>query len=289
MAGKMKKNLIAVLMLVVIVCVFTGCKSEFDKELEVYGGDIVRYTQCLSADKECYVSCPIILNKKVNNIEFVNIDTDSEGTLRVSNANVDTNEYEEYKGYYVYYILMNIRCTEYNKAVNTDIEKIILNIDGQVVEYEIPYFNIKNTYYYCENYGYYEEENAIFISGNYAGLYGYAPDEDRNYDLTISSDKDIFLKSYMVADFIEINELKVNGKEYDSKTLNIEAKADVDIRFDYKMKLNDNIDEDNVVRASQIIIYEYEGKEYIWAYESGIYIWKDYMDYGNIKRYIDSL
>lgn len=292
MSSKMMRRLSAIVMLMVCMCTFVGCNSQRNKEekiIKAYGGDIVRYSQCLATDKESYVSFPIILNKKVESVEIEEFFTDNAGSIKVKDADVDVKEYTEYKGYYIYFLLISVECAKNNEPVNTNIEKIIFNIDGQKVEYVIPYYNVKNTYFYCDKYGYSEEENAIFIGGNYAGIYGYAPDENREYDLNISSNKDVVLKSYLLPDFVEIGNLKVNGKVCDSNTLNIEAEAGSNIRFDYKLEFNKNVSVDNIVRTSQIIIYEYEGKDYIWTYESGLYIWKHYMDYGNIKRYIDAL
>ena len=82
--------------------------------------------------------------------------------------------------------------------------------------------------------------------------------------------------------------MEIDKEPFDSSELNFELKKSEEISFEYILSVNEHVNEDNIIRVSQIIVYEYEGKDYLWVYTSGIYVWKNYSNYGNIKRYIDT-
>lgn len=293
MTRYLKRNTLIMITLLLFVILLSGCgdKSENsnDNNLEVYGGDLLRYSMCIEENKSQILSCPIIVNKSIENISFNNFVSDEKDVLSVTADSIDMNECVEYKGFYIYFVILNIECKRYDEAVNANIDKLLFEIDGEIVEYATPYFNVKNTIYYCENEDCLIEDKAIFISGDHTGIYGYIPDDERKLDLTIAGDRDIKIKSYRLADYLDVENLEIEGYSVDSDKIDIEAKKDEDIRFEYTLNFNENVSEDSIIRTSQIVIYEYENQDYLWVYTSGVYIWKDYTDYSNIKRYIDNL
>ncbi len=289
MIKHLKKVILTVLVLQMLLVLLSGCrKSNEDVELEFWGGDIPRYSLCIEENKENGFSCPVIMNKRVKSITFNGFVSDNNELISVE-ADIDVDDYKVYNGYYIYYVLLDVMCESYDEAIDVNINKLFLEIDGQLVEYVTPYINIKNTTYYCENKNCQVEDNAIFISGGFTGIYGYVPNEKRRLDLMVSGNKDMKIKSYELTDYLEIKDLEANGNRIDSNNIDIDAKKDQDIDFEYLLNFKENVFEDNIIRVSQVIIYEHDGQDYLWVYTPGVYIWKDYMDYGNIKRYIDAL
>ncbi|MGN0379369.1 MAG: hypothetical protein ACI4EU_07255 [Butyrivibrio sp.] len=290
MTNHLKQNILIIVVMLMFMALLTGCgNKDKSKELEVYGGDMIRYALCIEENGNQIVSCPIIVNKSVNDISFNNFVSDDKDLLSLTVDNIDMNECVKYKDYYVYFAIVNVECTKYDEVVDADIDKLIFDMDGEIVEYLTPYFNVKNTFYYCEKENCSIENDSLKISGGFTGIYGYIPDEEKKLDLTITSEKDITIKSYRLADFLTVENLEAGGDQLDGNKVDIDIKKGEDVQFEYTVGFGDDMSEDCLLRASQIIIYEHDNQDYLWVYTSGVYIWKGYTDYSNIKRYIDAL
>lgn len=292
----MKKKLkrVSQFIFVLVICLlFSACNQgngtiNDSDDKKVYGGEILRYSLCLEENASQIVSCPIITSKEAKTISLNNYVSNQKEEISVSVSSIDLNESVAYKGYYIYFAILTIKCNTYEKAVNASIEKLLFDIDNEIMEYNTPYFNIKNTCYYTENNIFLAEDNHIKISGDFTGLYNNIPNESNKADLSITSSEDIVLKSYSLIDYLKVESMEIDKEPFDSSELNFELKKSEEISFEYILSVNEHVNEDNIIRVSQIIVYEYEGKDYLWVYTSGIYVWKNYSNYGNIKRYIDT-
>lgn len=280
--------------LVLMICIFLSACNQGDNSIkggkgnQVRGGEMVRYSLCIEEDSSQIVSCPIITNRKAKTISLNNYVSNQKDGISLTVSSIDLNECVTYNGYYVYFAVLNIECTTYERSVNANIEKLVFDIDNEIVEYDTPYFNVKNTYYYTQNLGCLVEEDCIKISGEFTGLYSAIPIEEKKADLTITSSEDIILKSYTLSDFLKVESLDIDGNQHNPGALDIELEKGRKVVFEYALGKGENINEDSIIRVSQILIYECDGKDYLWVYTSGVYIWNDYSDYGNIKRYIDT-
>lgn len=286
MKKQLKRITMILLIMVIYVVIMNGCEK---KQQEIRGGEILRYSICIKEGKSQIVSCPIIVEEKAESIKLKKYDSDKKEELSVTMQSIDMNECVEYKEHYVYFAILDISCKTNDRAVNADISSLTFEVDGQELNYKTPYFNVKNTKYYCEENNCMEEENVMYIGGDFTGIYGYIPTEDKRFDLAVTGKKDLKLKSYKLADYMEISKFDIDGKEADSNCINMEMKNEEEKVMEYTVNFAENVGQDNIIRASQILIYEHDGKDYLWVYTSGVYLWKDYTDYGNIKRYIDSL
>lgn len=284
-----KKKVLFISILVLITMLMSGCNKNEQAESKVYGGELLRYSLCIEEDSSQIVSCPIVINKRVDNISLNTYTSEQKELLSVTMNTIDMNEYFQYDGYYVYFAILNIGCVKNDEMIDTKIDKLLLDIDGELVEYITPYFNIRNTSYYCQTENCKIEDECIKISGEFTGIYGYIPDNERKLDLMLVSDNNVKLKSFILLDFISVDNMTLNGKNVNNKSLNVDVTEKEDVSIEYTIKFDDKTYKDCIVRSSQIVIYEYNNQDYLWVYTSGVYIWNDYNDYGNIKRYIDTL
>lgn len=291
-----KRNRIIITVLLFVCSIFMSCtsggnRSKEAEQPELLGGDAVRYSLCLQENKTMTVSCPIISREKLEIVELNDCVVNQKDALTVSMYEFDAavDMVKEYKDYNIYFVILEIGCVDYSKAVDATIEKIVFNINGKELEYVTPYLKIRNTAYYEINEKLKVEENSLLISGDFTGIYGYVPDEERQADLMLTSDKDVIIKSYQLQDYLNITGLTANGDNAENMNINVALGANEDIMLKCNFLLDENVHEDNIIKTSQIIIYEYDGEDYLWVYTPGIYIWKDFSDFDNITRYIDGL
>lgn len=266
-----KKILFAILMMLCFLFP-AGCRETGAGELAVYGGDRIKYSLCMDKNDSQLVSCPIIVNKKVKKISLNNYVATDMDAISVTVSSIDMNDCVAYKNYYVYFAVLDLACTKQDEAVDADIEKLVFDIDGEIVTYETPYFTVRNTYYYTEEKGWLTEENSLLISGDFTGIYGYFPDEEKTTNLIVTGTKDMTIKSYELADYLKVEELEADGVAVDSGNLEIALAKDEEVSFDYAIGRTENVNEDDILRVSQLLVYEREEKEYLWVYTSGIYI-----------------
>lgn len=285
---KKKKYLLIGLMLSLLMIGVVGCNAKDDVKKPINGGDLIKYSFCLKEGKEQLATCPIIMTEKAKEITLNNFVADDKGALSVVLNSVDLNDFVEYEGYYVYFPVLKIACLENERSVDTSIEKLIFEVDGKIVEYVTPDFNIKNIRYFVESGECESEGSNILISGEFTAIYGYVPDEERMADLVLESDQAILLKSYGVLDYMEIDNLTINGSTYANDEIGLYVESKVDTELKYTLDLKESVSEDNIIRSSQIILYECEGQDYVWVYTPGIYVWKDYTDYSNVIRFIEN-
>jgi len=257
--------------------------------IKVYGGDIIRYSLCIDENDSIGVSCPIITNKKVKNISLSGFVSDKNEDISVKVKGISLNEIDSYNGYYVHFARLDLSCQKYDKAVDLKISKLFFDIDGKTFEYNTPYFEVKNTFYYYENYNCLPNIRCIKISGGFTGLYSSLPNESRKADLTITSSEDVVLKSYSLTNYLTVGAFEIDKKAYNSNEINLGLKSGEEVTLEYALSANENVYEDCIIKTSMVTIYEYEGKDYLWLYTPGIYVWKDYSSFDNIKRYIDKL
>lgn len=284
-----KKSFIIVLLFVTLFS-FSSCGWFYSTEdLEIYGDDMVSYSVCFEEGKSSTVSIPIITNKKVKKINFLGFVSDDSEAVNLKLADVSLNEISNYNGYFVQFVGIELGCNTYDKAVDANITKLLFEVQGKRFEYNTPHFNIKNTCYYTEKNIKMEKDSCIKIIGEFTGIYGKVPDSSRRTDLTITSSKDVIIKSYTLIDFLKIEDLYINKDRYSPSEINFKLKRYEEISLIYGVGLEEGIQEDDIIRASIVLIYEYEGEDYLWLYTPGIYIWKDFNGYENIKRYIDDI
>lgn len=290
MTNYIKQNILILSVIAMLAVLLCGCgNKEKVKKLEVRGGDLLRYSLCLEEEYSQTVSCPIVLNRKAKDISFNGYVAENNDLLSLTAVETDMDNCVKYNGYYVYFAIVNVACEKYDEVIDVDIDKLLFDIDDELVEYATPHFNVKNTTYYCEKEDCIIEENSLMISDGFTGIYGYIPDENNKINLTLTIDKDVKIESYMLADFLKVENLEIYGNNYDSNRIDLDLKKNKDIPLLYTLGFGDDISEDCIIRSSQIIIYEKNNQKYLWVYEPGIYIWKDYAEYGNIERYIDAL
>ena len=291
MRSKKKYMVLSVILIIFSIFTLGGCSNK-TKELKIFGGDIIRYSLCIEDNKSTIVSCPIITTKKVNNISLNSFKSNQKEEISITVNGFEKDSMVQYGNYYIYFVILNLSCKRNDTLIDAKINQLNFDIDGKTIEYKTPYFNVKNTLYFMQKNSLLQDDKCLKISGDYTGIYGYVPDKQRKANLCLTSDKDITIKSYQVLDYLKVNDFTLhdsNDKLENCKSdqLNKMLKKDGDMLFDYTISLMDNVSDLNIIRSSQIIIYNYDGRDFIWVYTPGIYIWKDYSDYGNIKKYID--
>lgn len=283
------KNIRKFLIIIIMCMGLMACTvREDEQEEKVCGGDIVRYSLCIEDDKYVVASCPVISEKKIDSIKLNNYITEQEDCLDIQMWDFEKGEMFEYGGLYTYFVVLQISCKNTDTVVDTNIEKIIFEIDGEIVEYVTPCFNVKNIKYYtCDGERRVDEGNMLF-GGNLTGIYGYFPDEEQKANLELVVDRDIVLESYELVDYIEVTELTVNGKKELSENIDTKFEKDDSISLEYCVDVKDFVSKDNIIKTSMVLKYQSYGEKYVWVYSPGLYIWNGYMGYDNIKSYIDN-
>lgn len=275
-----------VFLIIFIIGAFGGCSI---KKLSIVGGDVIRYSLCLGDNQTQIVTCPLISNKKIDKIELVSIQLSNGTSIHAKLNKFEKDTYEKYKGNYIYFAILELSCSDAENIVNTDVKNVVFKVDGNYVDYKTPYFKVCNIAALLDGEKYEKDRGTLLISGDLTGLYGSIPDEKHKTQLILTADKDITYESYDILDYIKIQELTVSNESVDAANINIEAKKGEDTIFNYYLKHEDNVGDSNIIRCSQIIKYKCNNENRVWVYTPGIYIWKNFEEYGAIKLYIDQL
>lgn len=275
------------LLLLLVLAALAGCGK--DDGRVVYGGDMLKYSLCCEEGKTLGISCPVITNSKIDDISLNKCVVSEEGVLSVTMNKIDKEGMVEYGDYFVYFALLEVECIDYEKAVDAKVEKLIFDIDGEKVEYKTPDIRVRNSKYYVKKENCIIDDGSLFMNGDFTGIYGHIPDDESRTGIVLTSDSEVTFESYYVSEYLNLDKFAVNGKAADNKDINMTEEAGIDVYLEYGIGLAENVREDDIIKVSQIIIYQCAGQRYVWIYGPGIYIWKDYPDVGNIKRYIDAL
>lgn len=269
-------------------------QNGIEKELEIIGGDIVKYDICL--DEYTKLGFPIISNKKINSLEIESFDfenIDGANVLKSDEYTVDLDNYMEYKDYYIYTLILVYDYDKENKdPIAFSMNNIKLKINNELIDYKLNDVNITNRAYYVKKNNCEFEEGSIKYSGNFIGVRGQCPNLS-NEELATSGFKPecsgVEILEFELLNYVTISGFKVDGKTTNPKSINRELIKDEYIGFEYEVNYKNGVDDTNIVRTSQILKYKENGKNRVFILTSGMYIYPSFNEKGCVKKYIDKL
>lgn len=283
----MKRSCIIICLFLLVLC---GCKNtnNSNQHIKIYGGDIIKYYDCIFETGNLF-TLPVILDKKVESISVNSIIAQQSEYIELEMLEFDSNSVIEYNGYYVYFLVIKLKNKQDDIAINTSIEKIVLEIDNEQIEYITPDFKICNLNFLCNSGEYAYDKETLLINSGFTGIYGFVPNEKRSIGVEYIVDRKIKLLSYELLDYLSLKEFKLNDKIIDANNINMSVEKQDIFDLEHFVDLNAGVTENNIIKTSMILKYEIDNQKYIWIYPAGVYIWKDYQNRSTIKEYIDNI
>ncbi len=290
----MKKIITIVLALALSIPLF-GCSSneqnykdvvKNNKEIKVFGGDIVRYNLCIENEEMnvANVTLPVISTSKIDNISVNQLESDD---LKIKSQKF-TDEYHEYNGYHIHFIMLDIIDKDKNKPLNTKIESFKLNVDGKEIDYKTPYFKVTNYQYESENGEYIPSDGTVLYDSGAPLINSKLADERNPWRLVFYTEKDVLVESCKILGYVDFTNFTMDEKEIDNLKINKTIKASNTFTFKTPLKYLDKTSDANIIRTSMILKYIDNNTKKIFIDTNNIYKY-NYMKNSEIKSYIDNL
>lgn len=309
-----KKSVIVFFMYIVLLLSCLGCNKEktvvihynqtntkevkhTGEKLKIYGGETVRYSVCFDStmDYKQRFALPLIVSKKVDSFVLTSVKTTGEGKYTWSCSEFYSKEAYKYKGWHVYWFVLEVGIDSYKEAADFSINALNLVLNGENYTYKIPYFKVVNTKGYNDEIVYDGNENIQF-SGNADLSYSVIPNDKNNPVQTgITASKSAYICGFSALDCVKVKnlELKQDGIQIpaDFKDGNnlIHLDEGESMTFQYNLEYKENVDENKLVKTSKIILYHNKRDDLcMFCDNTGFCVTNSDND-KNIKEYIKTL
>ena len=127
----MRRRFILINVFLLFVFTLCSCKnseeSQTKEPLKVYGGDIIRYYDCISEDGNLF-SFPVIINQKVENISINSIVSEQAKSIELEAFDFNPDSFLKHNNYYTYFLVVRFKDIQNDIKLNTHIEKLLLDI-----------------------------------------------------------------------------------------------------------------------------------------------------------------
>ena len=298
---KMNRNSLCIILMCIIIGIcMAGCTKGEKREVEIYGGDILKYGLCYysTMDYQQSFAIPIISTKKIKSFQFKSLDVTGEGEYSVQCSDLYFEQSYNYKGWNVYWCVLQLGIEDYKKRADFLIDAINFVINDRELKYKTPYFHIANTKGYNENIVEDGNDNMLF-SGDADLIYPRIPnDKDNPVHTNVSILENLKICDFCAFDFLNITNMKVmlsndNGEVKDEFTkeqvVDYLFKKNANATFTYNLNYKQGIRKFDIVKTSKIILYKNQKKELcMFADNTGFFINNSEND-KNIKEYIEAL
>ena len=295
----LKKIILKAYVFLLLVFVLAGCsKRDVAPEQEkitkqyILGGAMCNYGVVLEGAKSQRVTFPIITNVKIKTIEMLPIKTADDADIEFELTDFHEDCDFKYKDQYVYFFGLNIYTKAEDIIINTSVESAGLLVNGERFTYSFKNFKLCNDNYLCEKENSSIQEQTMFIDGGMTGIFGYVPDNQMPLNLSICGENDYNIDSfYFWGNYLKKEKTLIKGKAYYND--NIDLKLRKGVTLDMKTSfINEPFTENELIRDAFIIKYSDENGSYLFIYNSGLYIWRNFNELsddvnGAVKNYID--
>ena len=285
---KIKRLLVIFLMCLICVSVIAGCSSNYSKSspMEIYGGDIAKYSLAACSDATLSYEFPIIINREIDTNEFkfmgfnTGVGTDIEQIVKYNQI----SDPIKYKDWYCYFMTFDVDTSKVDK--NLVIDSINLKINGKEIRYKVDSFeidtakNVVGEEYNCEN------SDVVFEYGGPTVMYHILPDDKQTISYEIK--EDCIIDSLEIQKFVDIKDKKyyVNGESVEYVD-GLSVRQGDELCISYKLQYKQGINDYDMVKKGMFLKYTQKGnRKCAMVLEQGIVVVNSNEDQF-IKDYID--
>lgn len=298
----MKNILQKVYFLLLILLCLTGCNKKTIKdpnqpdgenEQFITGGEMCNYGVVLEGNETQGVTFPIITNTKINTIELQSVETTDDVIIKFELTDFQGKADLKYKQHYVYLLGLEMHTESEEDIINTEVESAEILVNGIHFTYTFKNFKLCNDKYLCEKENSSIKEQSMLIDGGITGMFGYVPDSQMPLNLSITGDEDYNIDSfYFFGNYLRRDKTLINGSAfYDERIdLPLDKYATMTMKTSF---INEDFTESEIIRDAFIIKYSDENGSYLFIYNAGLYIWRNFNELsddvnGVLKNYIDT-
>lgn len=293
----MKKNiyskLISTLAIISLLC-SSSCsgsnnsnKSKDSKEIKLLGGDAICYNYCL-CDFPQLATVPIISNVPITSAKLNNVVTDTPDIFKFEEASFDLTETFKYNGYYVYFLVLSISCENNTPYKKVNVEKVILDVNGEQKNMLTPTFQIENGVDGIEPDRYNNGTLLYGGSDSVTLLRTEMPSKKNPAEIAVISDRDVTINSYSISNYFDIEEFTLNGDSINPNNIDFKLKKDEAFVANYTLNYKNGSNDSTIVRSSQILTYTDRNGKGAFISECGEYLYLGQDDQTVLKNYIDN-
>ena len=285
---KIKRLLVIFLMCLICVSVIAGCSTNYSKSspMEIYGGDIAKYSLAACSDATLSYEFPIIINREIDTNEFkfmgfnTGVGTDIEQIVKYNQI----SDPIKYKDWYCYFMTFDVDTSKVDK--NLVIDSINLKINGKEIRYKVDSFeidtakNVVGEEYNCDN------SDVVFEYGGPTVMYHILPDDKQTISYEIK--EDCIIDSLEIQKFVDIKDKKyyVNGESVEYVD-GLSVRQGDELCISYKLQYKQGINDYDMVKTGMFLKYTQKGnRKCAMVLEQGIVVVNSNEDQF-IKDYID--
>lgn len=282
---KMTKKVLAVILGIVIVISIFACQS---KSQVLYGGDAVCYSYCVYGDRYQLATIPLISNKKIKTAALTNYECPEKDVFLLTQESLDLEECFEYKGYFVYFLGLRIQAADTDRVINSSIDSISVNVNGQEQTMRTPHFKVTNGIEGVDP-AFYDDGTLLFGGESTSLVSSFMPTSERPARIGLVSSHDVVLNKFGLMDYFTLSRLEVNSTAANPEELDVALGKDELAVFSYDMQYSNGSDSRCIVRTARYVIFTDAGQKKAFIDGAGAYVYLGYQDQTVIKNYIDSL
>lgn len=287
---KLKKRIVTIICVSVfcILAIVGGLLLNLSKdvEVEVYGGDMVKYSLAAYSGATLSYELPLIVNQKIDldKFMFMGFNTNIGNNVgQIINFNKISDPFK-YKKWYCYYINLDVDTSKIKEDIIVD--SVDFKINGKLIEYKIDTFKISNVQsvigedYNCEQYD-------IVIEDEPPVMYQILPNNEQTIIYEIK--EDCVVEKLELQDFIEIKDEKyyVNDVRVENKNGISVCKGDR-LSISYQLRYEQGIRDYDMIKTGVYLKYtEANSMKYALVGEQGIVV-IHFQDDRHLKDYVNN-
>lgn len=266
----------------------TACASVQAETRSVIGGDAICYSYCVYNEQDQLATIPVISAEPVTSAKLEAVLTDNDDVFTFTESSFDLSETFEYNGYHVYFLILNIKCNQFDTFRKVNVNAVTLNINGEIRQIQTPHFQITNGVEGIDPANY-DTGDVLYGGNGYVVMFHSEMPSDRApAELGITAQEPLTLDSYSIQDYFTIKTMYDDDKQkLDPANLNVTMEQDDDFVAYYVLDYANGSDETAIVRAAQILTYTDQDKKGAFISGAGEYLYLGQNEQTVIKNYID--